>query len=211
MTTLRTFRTEDEVISSDPSTREDYDQTTWSFHAATGLEVSKSYADNSSVVKTYDVFNRLATETDARGNVKTHSYEVARGLLLGTSYSDAETTRSYTYNHLDQLTQVTDDAGSRTIGYNSYGEQGTDSLLAGDVTHLITETRDAIGRSSGFIYDKNGAVQHTVTTSYGADGRINSAGFMHGGVEKQFVYSYVPGSNLLLTLTMPCNMTLTQS
>ncbi|MBQ9835142.1 MAG: hypothetical protein IJO34_02345, partial [Akkermansia sp.] len=85
------------------------------------------------------------------------------------------TARSYTYNHLGQLTQVTDDAGTRTIGYNAFGEQETDSLLAGDITHLITETRDAMGRSTGFTYAKNGAMQHTGTTGYGADGRINSA------------------------------------
>ena len=87
----------------------------------------------------------------------------------------------------------------------------TDSLLAGGKTHLITEMRDALGRSTGFTYAKNGMVQHTVTTGYGADGRITTAGFMHGGAEKQFIYSYLPGSNLLQTLTMPCNMTLTQS
>ena len=39
------------------------------------------------VVTTYDAYNRLATETDARGNVKTHSYEHARGLQLGTTYT----------------------------------------------------------------------------------------------------------------------------
>ena len=208
---LKTFRAGTEIISTDPTERTDGDETTWSFDAATGMELRKTYADNSRVVKTYDDFNRLATETDARDIVKMHTYETARGLLLGTSYSNGDTARSYTYNHLGQLTQVTDDAGTRTIGYNTYGEQETDSLLAGNVTHLITETRDAMGRSTGFTYAKNGAVQHTVTTGYGTDGRIAIAGFMHGGVEKQFSYGYLPGSDLLQSLTMPCNMTLTQS
>ena len=208
---LKTFRAGTEIISSDPSKRIDGDETTWAFDPATGLELSKTYADNGSVVKTYDSFNRLSTETDARNIVKNHSYETARGLLLGTTYSDTTTARSYTYNHLGQLTQVTDDAGIRSIGYNAYGEQETDSLLADEVTHLITETRDAMGRSTGFTYTKNGEVQHTDTTGYGADGRIATAGFLHGGIEKQFGYSYLPGSNLLQTLTMPCNMTLTQS
>ncbi|MEE1265425.1 MAG: hypothetical protein UHH87_03975, partial [Akkermansia sp.] len=52
-------------------------------------------------------YNRLETETTARGKVKTHSYESARGLLLGTTYSDSATPRSYAYNHLGQLPQVT--------------------------------------------------------------------------------------------------------
>ena len=208
---LKTFRAGTEIISSDPSERIDGDETTWAFDPATGLELSKTYADNSSVVKTYDSFNRLATEADARGIVKMHSFEPARGLLLGTTYSDTTAPRSYAYNHLGQLTQVTDAAGVRTIGYNSFGEQETDSLLAGGKTHLITETRDAMGRSTGYVYSKDGATQQTVTTGYGSDGRIATAGFLHGGVERQFSYAYLPGTNLLEQLTLPSNMTLTQS
>ena len=62
----------------------------------------------------------------------------------------------------------------------------------------------------GYIYAKNGATQQTVTTAYAADGRIASAGFMHGGVLRNFTYGYLPGSNLLEKLTMPINMTLAQ-
>ena len=115
------------------------------------------------------------------------------------------------YNHLGQLTQVTDDAGVRTIGYNAYGEQETDSLLAEGVTHLITETRDAMGRSTGFMYAKDGIVQHTVMTDYASDGRINSAGFVHEGEEKLFRYDYLPGSSLLHSLTHPNGVTLMQT
>ena len=134
----------------------------------------------------YDDADRLATETDARGRVKTYSYEQARGLLLEISYSDDTPTESFVYNHLGQLTQVTDDAGVRSIGYNAYGEQETDSLLAGGKTHLVTETRDSFGRSTGYTYAKNGATQQTVSTAYGTDGRISSAGFLHGRQEKLF-------------------------
>ena len=216
MTTLRTFRSGTETISTDPSERTDGDVTTWVFHPATGLELSKTYADGTTLVKTYDAYNRLATETDARGNVKTHSYEPARGLHLGTDYTvvdgTAETSaRIFSYNHLGQLTQQVDDAGVRSYGYNVYGERETDSLLAGGVTHLITELRDNLGRSTGFVYSKNGTVQHNVTTGYGTDGRISSASFTHGGVGKQFGYEYLQGSNLLHKLTKPNNMTLTQS
>ena len=211
MVTLTTFRCPDEVITTDPSEHTEKDVTTWSYHDASGLETAKTYADNSSVVKTYDDYNRVLTETDARGKVKTHSYEPARGLHLSTTYSDATTPRAYTYNHLGQLTQVTDAAGVCTLSYNAYGEQETDSLLADNVTHLITKTRDDKGRSTGYSYAKNGTVQQTVTTGYGSDGRISSAGFLHSGAEKQFSYEYLSGTHLLEKLTMPNNMTLTQS
>ena len=216
MTSLRTFRGVDETIITDPSERSDYDETTWEFDALTGLEVRKTYADNSSVVKTYDAFNRPATETDARGNVKTHSYEHARGLLLSITYSTVEgsaatNARSYTYNHLGQMTQLLDDAGTRSFSYNAYGEQEGDSLVVDGDTHLVTETRDSFGRSTGYVYSKNGAAKQTVTTGYGTDGRIASASFLHGGAARVFGYQYLPGTSLLHTLTMPNNMTLTQS
>lgn len=208
---LTTFRVADETISSDPTGRTDGDTTTWGYHDASGMETSKTYADGKGVTKTYDAYNRLLTETDGRGVVKTHSYEQARGLLLGTTYSDSSTARAYSYNHLGQLTQITDDAGTRTIGYNAYNEQASDSLLAGGKTHLVTELRDDYGRSSGYTYANNGSVQQTVSTGYGTDGRIASAGFVYGGAQKLFTYSYLPGTNLLQTLVKPNNMTLTQS
>ena len=216
MTTLRTFRAGTEIISSDPTERTDYDQTTWAFHPATGLELSKAYADGSDVVKSYDAYNRLATETDARGNVKTHTYEHARGLHLGTTYTVVEgttdtTSRSFTYNHLGQLTQQTDDSGVHTFAYNTYGERESDSLAVDGDTHLVTELRDAFGRPTGYTYAKNGSVIQSVSTGYGADGRISSAGFLHGGEMKQFGYEYLLGTNLLHKLTKPNGMTLTQS
>ena len=92
------------------------DETTWVYDPATGLELSKTYADNTSVVKSYDAFNRLDTETNARGRIKVHTYEPARGLLISTTYSDETNARSFAYNHLGQFTQVVDAAGTRRNG-----------------------------------------------------------------------------------------------
>ena len=75
----------------------------------------------------------------------------------------------------------------------------------------FTEHRDELGRSSGYTYAKNASVQQTVTTGYGSDGRISSAGFIHGGAQKMFGYTYLPGTHLLQTLTKPNNMSLTLS
>ncbi len=211
MAALTTFRASEADITTDPGNRTDGDTTRWTYHDAAGLEIRKTYADGSHVDKSYDAYNRLSVKTLARGITKSYTYEHNRGLLLGVTYSDGTTARSYQYNQLGQLVQVSDDAGTRTLGYNEYGEQQTDSLLANGVTHLITESRDGYGRSTGYTYAKNGAVQQTVTTGYGTDGRIATAGFLHGGVEKQFSYSYLTGSDLLQTLAMPNNMTLTQS
>ena len=216
MTSLRTFRSDGESVNIDPSERADGDVTTWTFNSATGQEISKTYADGTSVVKTYDAFNRIASETDARGNVKAHAYEHARGILIGTTYSTEDATaptsaRSYTYNFFGQIMQAADDAGIRSFGYNNYGELETDSLVVDGDTHLITETRDTFGRSIGYTYAKNGEVQQTVMTGYGDDGRISSAGFLHNGTAKNFGYTYLAGTNLLQVLTKPNGMTLTQT
>ena len=209
--TLTTFRASTETISSDPGGRGDGDCTYRAYHDASGLMTAETHADGTYTLHTYNAYNRPATVTDARGRVATYTYEHARGLLTALTFSDDTPSQSFTYNHVGQLTGITDAAGTRTLGYNAYAEQETDSLLAGTVTHLITETRDAYGRSTGFTYTKGGTVQHTVTTGYGTDGRIATAGFLHGGAERQFGYTYLPGSNLLQTLTAPNNMTLTLS
>ena len=154
----------------------------------------------------------MATETNARGIVKTLSYDAATGQLTGISFSDDETpSQSFAYNILGQLTQVTDAAGTRTIAYNEYSEQQSDSLNSGAHTHLVTELRDSYGRSTGFTYARSGSTQFTTSVGYATDGRIATAGFMHGGVNRQFSYGYLSGSNLLHTLTHPNGLTLTQS
>ena len=61
------------------------------------------------------------------------------------------------------------------------------------------------------ILGNNGSVQQTVSTGYGEDGRIVSAGFVYGGAQKLFTYNYLPGSHLLQSLVKPNNMTLTLS
>ncbi len=118
---------------------------------------------------------------------------------------------TYLYNFLAMPEQISDDAGVRNLVYNSFNELETDSLVADSVTHLVTELRNNYGRFVGYTYAKNGSVQQLVSTEYDSDGRIAMAGFVHGGATKQFNYTYLNGTNLLQTLTIPNNMSLTQS
>ena len=209
LVSLTTFRAAQEGdIAEDPTGRADGDTTAWSYDDATGLETRKTYADGTHVDKTWDAFNRLATETNARGIVKTCTYEQARGLLAGISYSDATPGQSFAYNHLGQLTQITDAAGTRTFACNPYGELETDNLRVGNHTHLITEKKDAFGRSTGYIYARSGTAQHTVSISYGEDGRIATAGFLQGSAPQTFTWQYMEGSGLPSVMAMPNGMTL---
>lgn len=212
LVSLTTFRVGSETVSSDPGGRTDGDTTIWTYHETSGLEISKSYANGTHVDKTYNVLGLPERLCNARGMSEIREYDTLTGQLTRVSFSDGSTpSQTYTYNHLGQLTQVTDAAGTRTIGYNEYGEQKTDSLAAGGKTHLITETRDQLGRSTGYTYAKDGIVEQNVFTGYADNGRIATAGFLHGGKGKEFGFSYLEGTNLLQTLTKPNGITFTQS
>lgn len=212
LVSLTTFRVGSETVSSDPGGRTDGDTTIWIYHETSGLEISKSYADGTHVDKTYNVLGLPERLSNARGTSEIREYDPLTGQLTRVSFSDGSTSsQTYTYDHLGQLIQVTDAAGTRTIGYNEYGEQKTDSLAAGGKTHLITETRDQLGRSTGYTYAKDGIVEQTVFTGYGENGLIATAGFLHEGEEKQFGFSYLEGTNLLQTLTKPNGITFTQT
>ena len=133
---------------------------------------------------------------------------IHRNFLVGISYSDATPGQSFAYDHLGNLTQITDAAGTRTFAYNPYGELETDNLRVGNHTHLITEKKDAFGRSTGYIYARSGAAQHTVSIGYGEDGRIATAGFLQGSAPQTFTWQYMEGSGLPSVMAMPNGMTL---
>lgn len=211
LTEMTAFRADDQEIATDPAGRTDGDATRWEYHDATGLEVKKTYADGNAIIRTYDAFNRLTTRTDGRGIVTTYAYEAARGLLLSESYSDTTPSRRYAWNTVGKLTEAADDSGVWNIAYNQYGKQESSTWTEEGIIHLVSEQRDALGRSSGYIYSKGGTPQQTTGTSYGTDGRIATASFTHGGVEQAFSYGYLEGSNLLHTLSHPNNILLTQT
>jgi RHS repeat-associated protein len=211
MTSLTTFRADAGDITTDPSERTDGDTTNWEYHDATGLLLKKTYADGTHEDTTYNALNLKATLTDPRSTVTTSTYETARGLLTGETYSDATPARSYAYNHLGLTTQIVDGSGTRTIAYTTYNEPESESLLGDGKTHLISELRDTYGRSTGYTYAKAGNVQQTTSIGYGTDGRIATTGFLHGGTLKAFTYGYLENSRLPESLSMPNTMTLTRA
>jgi len=70
------FRVLGETLESDPRSREDLtaDETTWNYHATTGLLLTKTYSDEGQIAYTYDAQNRLASTTWTR--------EVSEGVRL---------------------------------------------------------------------------------------------------------------------------------
>ncbi len=206
LVSLTTFRAAQEGdVAEDPTGRADGDTTTWSYDEATGLETRKTYADGTHVDKTWDAFNRLATETNARGIVKTCTYEQARGLLAGISYSDATPGQSFSYNHLGQLTQITDAAGTRTFACNPYGEPETDCLEANGLSWQVSELYDGLGRQAGYELSADGRRVQQARLSYDGKGRLSA--LAAEGMETPFSWTYCEQGGLVEQLAYPNGMT----
>ena len=206
LVSLTTFRAAQEGdVAEDPTGRADGDVTTWSYDDATGLETRKTYADGTHVDKTWDAFNRIATETNARGIVKTCTYEQARGLLAGISYSDATPGQSFSYNHLGQLTQITDASGTRTFACNPYGEPETDCLEANGISWQVSELYDGLGRQAGYELSADGRRVQQARLSYDGKGRLSA--LAAEGMETPFSWTYCEQGGLVEQLAYPNGMT----
>ena len=203
MTSLATFREDAGDITIDPTGRTDGDVTTWNYDEATGLLLRKTYADGTHEDTTYNALNFRTTLTDARGVVTTWGYNLKKGVNNSVSYSDSTPGIQYAYNYLNQLTQVTDASGTRTITYTPYNEPDTDSITIGGASYQLQENYDTYGRSSGYALKQGTNVLQEVGQGYEANGRLASAGIMHGGEEQTFAYGYLAGSSLLSSLAMP--------
>ena len=125
------FRVPGETLESDPRSRTDLtaDETTWHYHASTGLLLAKTYPDEGQIDYAYDAQNRLASTTWTREVSEgvrlkaTRTYAEKTGELVSVSYNDEATPpETHTYNHLGQLTQTVDATGTRTIACNEWSE-----------------------------------------------------------------------------------------
>lgn len=166
------------------------DVTAWTYDAATGAVVSKTYADGRGPTYTLTDLGQVATRTDARGVVTTYTYNLY-GDLVSQTYSDGTPAVTYAYDSLGRQTQVTDAAGTTTFTYGQYGELVSESV-SGGYAKTLTRHTDAFGRDVGYSID--GVRQRTL--AYDADtGRLSG---MDG-----FVWDYLPGSDLKAKLTYP--------
>ena len=64
---------------------------------------------------------KMCIRDSGRGNVMTRSYDVLTGLLTCETYGDGTPSSTAAYNHLGQLTGITDASGTRIFTYNQYG------------------------------------------------------------------------------------------
>ena len=222
LTRLTTWRADGETISADPRELEGGESTTWEYNPTTGLEISITYPDGKGTHNTYDRNNRLALRRDARGATQTYNYTPLQGVcteIIATMPAAAAppeneapySIQQFSYNIYNQLTEITDDSGTRRLTYDKYGTLLLEESAIGTTHYTLHEALDTYGRNTGYSLQQNNAQLCAASVGYAADGRIRSAGFIHSGEEKPYTYTYLPGANLLQKLNMPNNMSLEQN
>ena len=130
---------------------------------------------------------------------------IHRNFLVGISYSDATPGQSFAYDHLGQLTQITDVAGTRTFAYNLYGEPETDSLAANGIAWQVSERYDGLGRQAGYELSADGRRVQQTHLSYDGKGRLST--LTAEGMEEPFSWTYSEQGGLVEQLAYPNGMT----
>ena len=197
---LITFRADTGDITTDPRDRTDGDVTAWTYDQVTGLELQKTYADGSHILKTYDAMNRLHTFAKARGIVTTYAYAQLTGELLSTNHSDGTTPWSFSYNYLGQIISVSDASGTHNLSYNTYGRALEDSWNS-VVPVSVLEHYDAWGRPSGYQLSLEEQIVQSSILEYDSCGRISALSL--DGVNMPFTWVYDPLTGWVETLSYP--------
>ena len=130
---------------------------------------------------------------------------IHRNFLVGISYSDATPGQSFAYDHLGQLTQITDVVGTRTFAYNLYGEPETDSLEANGLAWQVSELYDGLGRPAGYELSAGERRVQQARLSYDGKGRLST--LTAEGMETPFSWTYCEQGGLVEQLAYPNGMT----
>ena len=130
---------------------------------------------------------------------------IHRNFLVGISYSDATPGQSFVYDHLGQLTQITDAAGMRTFACNLYGEPETDSLAANGIAWQVSERYDGLGRQAGYELSAGERRVQQARLSYDGKGRLSA--LAAEGMETPFSWTYCEQGGLVEQLAYPNGMT----
>ena len=130
---------------------------------------------------------------------------IHRNFLVGISYSDATPGQSFVYDHLGQLTQITDASGTRTFAYNPYGEPETDCLEANGLSWQVSELYDGLGRQAGYELSADGRRVQQARLSYDGKGRLSA--LAAEGMETPFSWTYCEQGGLVEQLAYPNGMT----
>ena len=186
----------------------DGDTTRWLYDEPSGCMTNKLYADGKGPSYSYTPDGKLARRVWARGIATDYTYDNA-GNLTRTEYDDNGVTPTITmsYDRVGNMIEATT-AGVVT---NLYAYN-----LVGNCTNEwqndfnLTRYYDTLGRSTGYAI--NGTRQTTI--AYDTYGRIATmcmaegrSGVLTASNENEFVWSYLPNTDLKASLLYPNGLT----
>ena len=206
---MTTYRNESDVpmVGGDvPGAPHAGDTTRWLYDEPSGCMTNKVYADGKGPRYDYTPDGKLARRTWARGVVTDYTYDNA-GQLVSTTYSDNTPTITMSYDRVGNLINATT-AGVVTNLY-AYDLQGhCTNEWQNDFN--LTRYYDTLGRSTGYAI--NGTRQTTI--AYDTYGRIATmcmaegrSGVLTASNENEFVWSYLPNTDLKASLQYPNGLT----
>ena len=196
---MTTYR--DEALTNGDTTR-------WLYDEPSGCMTNKLYADGKGPRYDCTPDGKLARRTWARGIVTDYTYDNA-GNLTRTEYNDNGVTPTITmsYDRVGNLVNATT-AGVVTniYAYDLYGHCTNEWQNDFNLTRYY----DTLGRSIGYAI--NGTRQTTI--AYDTYGRIATmcmaegrSGVLTASNENEFVWSYLPNSDLKASLQYPNGLT----
>ena len=184
MTNMTTYRAEGSQSG---------DTTSWNYDEATGLLLSKTYADGYGPSYTYTDVGNLATRTWARGVVTYYIYD-AWSQLLSCDYSDSTPSVIFVYDAMGRQSAVADAVGVSSFSYDGYGDMAEETV-SGAYAKSIVRHRDAFGRELGYTLDNSRKNVIEYEEDSGRMKRVMFAGAW-------YTYSYLPGTDLKSSLAV---------
>ena len=164
------------------------DTTAWNYDEATGLLVSKTYADGHGPSYTYTDGGNLATRTWARGVVTAYEYDGWNN-LTNTAYSDGTRPVSFAYDALGRQVYAKDEGGITTTAYDAAGDVASQYTTGRLYTRTLARHRDAFGRDTGYSLNNSRKTLVEYEADTGRVGRMQNAGAW-------FTFHYLPGTDL---------------
>ena len=176
---------------------ESWDETRWTLDPATGLCLSKTYADNSTVSYTYTPDGLPARTTWPGGRWQEDGYNAKRE-IVSTERSDGEET-TFAYDVYSREIAATNDSAAIEITRDDRGRATNVTTTVAGTTHSLAREFDNAGRlaRSGDLYYE-----------YDSEGRLAVVSNSIAAVEYQYA---ADGLDAGYSLTLPSGAVFTRS
>ena len=193
------------------------DNTFWVYDPASGALISKTDAQNHSVLYTYDsVTGRLVnrswarTIVDANNNVEnvtvTNQYDCF-GDVTEKDYNDGTPTVQFVnFNRVGQPTGIIDGAGTSQLIYDYASRLVSSTYIQGLLAGITVSNRfNPYYGKDALMVDSTSGSGWTLESDYGYDGYGRLSGLTNGVCTA--LYAYVPNSDLLQSTSFKSNGT----